>query len=96
MSRKIHRSAARFQDLSDTLEEVEIELEKMRRAGRPAPSRRSGAQALGPECAMPCSSCKLPAGRRAKERIVCGLPNLRLVVSVRKKYTKAEHGAGST
>ncbi|MCT0202749.1 RpoD/SigA family RNA polymerase sigma factor [Synechococcus sp. CS-603] len=64
------------------LEEVEIEL-KMR-AGGQAPSQAQWAQALG--LSQPVLKRKLACGRRAKERMVAA--NLRLVVSVAKKYTK--------
>ncbi|NQV09578.1 MAG: RNA polymerase sigma factor, RpoD/SigA family, partial [Cyanobacteria bacterium] len=63
------------------LEEMEQELEIR---GGAKPSSLEWAQALG--LSQPVLKRKLACGRRAKERMVAA--NLRLVVSVAKKYTK--------
>ena len=63
------------------LEEMEEELRL--RLGE-APSQEALAQAVG--LSVPLLKRRLQAGRRAKERMVAA--NLRLVVSVAKKYTK--------
>ncbi|MBE9173310.1 RpoD/SigA family RNA polymerase sigma factor [Cyanobium sp. LEGE 06143] len=64
------------------LEEIEQELTM--RAGGTAPERPELAAAAG--LSLPVLKKRLQAGRRAKERMVAA--NLRLVVSVAKKYTK--------
>ncbi|NDF63483.1 MAG: RNA polymerase sigma factor, RpoD/SigA family, partial [Synechococcaceae bacterium WBB_3_034] len=64
------------------LEELETELEL--RAGGSKPSSEQLAKAAGLSPAL--LKRRLQAGRRAKERMVAA--NLRLVVSVAKKYTK--------
>ncbi|MCT0248771.1 sigma-70 factor domain-containing protein, partial [Synechococcus sp. CS-205] len=64
------------------LEETEQELEM--RAGGEKPSAAEWAKAAGLSPAL--LKRKLSSGRRAKERMVAA--NLRLVVSVAKKYTK--------
>jgi len=64
------------------LEETELELEM--RAGGVKPTPEQWAESLG--LSQPVLKRKLINGRRAKERMVAA--NLRLVVSVAKKYTK--------
>ncbi len=64
------------------LEEIEQELTM--RAGGTAPEQVELASAAG--LSVPVLKKRLQAGRRAKERMVAA--NLRLVVSVAKKYTK--------
>jgi len=64
-----------------TLEELETELE-MRSGAKPSQAELAKAAGLSPALLKR----RLQAGRRAKERMVAA--NLRLVVSVAKKYTK--------
>ena len=64
------------------LEELEQELTMRAGGSKPAPEQLAEAAGLTP----PQLKKRLTAGRRAKERMVAA--NLRLVVSVAKKYTK--------
>ena len=64
------------------LEELEAELELRAGGSRPSPEQLAQAAGLTPALLKR----RLQAGRRAKERMVAA--NLRLVVSVAKKYTK--------
>jgi RNA polymerase nonessential primary-like sigma factor len=63
------------------LEELELELE-VRQGEKPGPDQLAEAAGLTPQLLRR----RLQAGRRAKERMVAA--NLRLVVSVAKKYTR--------
>ncbi|MBU6251240.1 MAG: RpoD/SigA family RNA polymerase sigma factor [Cyanobacteria bacterium REEB417] len=64
------------------LEELETELELRAGGSKPSPEQLAKAAGLSPALLKR----RLQAGRRAKERMVAA--NLRLVVSVAKKYTK--------
>ncbi|MEB3172888.1 MAG: sigma-70 factor domain-containing protein, partial [Cyanobacteriota bacterium] len=64
------------------LEELEAELEVRSGGSKPSPDELAKAAGLTPVLLKR----RLQAGRRAKERMVAA--NLRLVVSVAKKYTK--------
>ncbi len=64
------------------LEELEQELTMRAGGGKPSASELAAAAGLSPQLLKK----RLQAGRRAKERMVAA--NLRLVVSVAKKYTK--------
>ena len=64
------------------LEELESELELRAGGSKPSPEQLAAAAGLSPQQLRK----RFTAGRRAKERMVAA--NLRLVVSVAKKYTK--------
>ncbi|MFM1813065.1 MAG: hypothetical protein RLZZ336_2003, partial [Cyanobacteriota bacterium] len=65
-----------------SLEELEAELELRAGGSKPSPEQLAAAAGLSPQQLRK----RFTAGRRAKERMVAA--NLRLVVSVAKKYTK--------
>jgi RNA polymerase nonessential primary-like sigma factor len=65
-----------------SLEELEAELELRAGGSKPSPEQLAAAAGMSPQQLRK----RFTAGRRAKERMVAA--NLRLVVSVAKKYTK--------